>query len=57
MAELFGVDVRTINYHIKQIEESGEIHLSNAIRKIWSHSEKWTNYISHKNIVYSPANI
>ena len=40
MAELFGVDVRTINYHIKQIEESGEIHLSDAIRKIWIPSDK-----------------
>lgn len=44
MAELFGVDVRTINYHIKQIEESGEIHLSDAIRKIWIPSDKWYKY-------------
>jgi len=33
MAELFGVDVRTVNYHLKQIDESGEIHLSDAIKK------------------------
>lgn len=50
MAELFGVDVRTINYHIKQIEESGEIHLSNAIRKIWSHSEKWAGDVLMYNL-------
>lgn len=34
MAELFGVTVPIINYHLNQIEESGEIHLSDAIRKI-----------------------
>ena len=49
MAELFGVDVRTINYHIKQIEESGEIHLSDAIRKIWIHSDKWSENVAMYN--------
>ena len=34
MAELFGVTVPTINYHLDQINLSGEIHLSDAIRKI-----------------------
>ena len=41
MSELFSVDVSTINYHLKQIDESGEIHLSEAIRKIQIPSEKW----------------
>ena len=40
MAELFGVTVPTINYHLGQIEQSGEIHLSDAIRKIWIPSDK-----------------
>lgn len=31
----------TINYHLKQINESGEVHLSDAIRKIPILSEKW----------------
>ena len=31
MAELFGVTVPTINYHLGQIEQSGEIHLSDTI--------------------------
>ena len=31
----------TINYHMKQIDESGEVHLSEAIRKIQIPSEKW----------------
>ena len=34
MAELFGVALSTINYHLKQIDESGEVQLSTAIRKI-----------------------
>ena len=41
MSELFAVDVSTINYHLKQIDESGEVHLSEAIRKIQIPSEKW----------------
>lgn len=34
MANLFGVDVRTINYHLSQIYESGELEKSSTIRKI-----------------------
>ena len=41
MSELFSVDVSTINYHLKQIDESGEVHLSDAIRKIQIPSDKW----------------
>ena len=39
MAEFFSIVVRTINYHFKQIDESGEIHLSDTIRKIRIHSD------------------
>lgn len=41
MSELFNVEVNTVNYHLKQIDESGEVHLSEAIRKIRIHSDKW----------------
>ena len=34
MATLFGVDVRTVNYHLSQIYESGELEKSSTIRKI-----------------------
>ena len=34
MADLFGVDVRTINYHLGQIYESGELAKEATIRKI-----------------------
>lgn len=42
MAELFGVTVPTINHHLKQIDVSGEIHLSDTIRKIRIRSDKWS---------------
>ena len=41
MAELFGTAVSTINYHLKQIDESGEVHLSDAIRIFRIPSEQW----------------
>ena len=34
MADLFGVDVRTVNYHLGQIYETGELTKEATIRKI-----------------------
>jgi len=34
MAELFGVEVHTINYHLKEIFKSGELQEAATIRKI-----------------------
>lgn len=34
MAELFGVEVHTLNYHLKEIFKSGELDESAVIRKI-----------------------
>ena len=34
MSELFNVAISTINYHLSRIDESGEVQLSTAIRKI-----------------------
>src|SRR5574344_2519615 len=34
MAELFGVEVNTINYHLKEIFQNGEIEENRTIRKI-----------------------
>lgn len=50
MAELFGVTVPTINYHLDQINQSGEIHLSNAIRKIRIPSDKWSGEVMMYNL-------
>ena len=50
MASLFGVDVSTINYHLKQLEQSGEVHMSESIRKIPIASETWS---SDEALVYN----
>ena len=50
MAELFGVTIPTINYHLDQIEQSGEIHLSDAIRKIRIPSGKWSGEVMMYNL-------
>ena len=34
MSELYAVTIPDINYHLKQIDESGEVQLSAAIKKI-----------------------
>jgi len=41
MAELFNVTIQDINYHLIQIGDSGEVHLSDAIKKILIPSDKW----------------
>ena len=50
MAELFGVTVPTINHHLSQIEESGEILLSDAIRRIRTPSDKWSGEVMMYNL-------
>jgi hypothetical protein len=35
IAELFGVDVRTVSYHLKEVYESGELSPEATLRKIW----------------------
>ena len=34
MAELFGVETNTVNYHLKEILKSGELQENSTIRKI-----------------------
>ena len=41
MSELFNVSIPDITYHLKQIDESGELQLSEAIKKFLIPSEKW----------------
>lgn len=50
MAELFGTAVSTINYHLSQIDQSGEIHLSDSIRKIRIPSDKWSGEVLMYNL-------
>ena len=44
------VTVPTINYHLDQIEQSGEIHLSDTIRKIRIPSDKWSGEVMMYNL-------
>ncbi len=46
MSELFGVDVATINYHIKQIFESWELHPDATIRKFLIVQKEGTRDVS-----------
>ena len=42
--------IPTINYHLNQIEKSGEIQLSDAIRKIRIPSYKWSSEVMMDNL-------
>lgn len=35
MADLFGVDVRTVSYHLKEVYSSGELTPEATLRRIW----------------------
>ncbi|MBP9993658.1 MAG: virulence RhuM family protein [bacterium] len=50
MAELFGTAISTINYHLSQINASGEIHLSDSIRKFRIPSDKWSGEVLMYNL-------
>ena len=50
MAELFGVTQQNISYHLSQIEESGELHLSDAYKKILLPSDKWSGEVMMYNL-------
>ena len=46
MAELFGVEVNTINYHLKEIFASGELEETSVIRKIRITAEDGKQYLT-----------
>ena len=48
MAELFGVEVNTINYHLKEIFASGELEETSVIRKIRITAEDGKQYLIAK---------
>lgn len=49
MADLFGVEVQTINYHLKEIFESGELKPDSVIRKIRIPAEDGKAYMTNMN--------
>lgn len=53
MAQLFGVDVRTISYHLTQIYESGELVKEATIRKIWIVQNENNRDVSRQPLFYN----
>lgn len=47
MAELFGIDVRTVNYHLKEIFQSNELQEDSVIRKIRITAADGKNYLTN----------
>lgn len=47
MAELFGVEVHTVNYHLKEIFQSGELQVDAVIRKIRITAVDGKNYLTN----------
>lgn len=47
MAELFGVEVHTINYHLKEIFQSNELQEDSVIRKIRITAADGKNYLTN----------
>jgi len=47
MAELFDVEVNTINYHLKEVFKSGEIEENSVIRKIRMTADDGKNYLTN----------
>src|SRR5690554_280842 len=48
MAELFGVEVNTINYHLKEIFKSEELNEDSTIRKIRIVQQEGTRKVSRE---------
>ena len=46
MAELFGVEVNTINYHLKEVFKSGELNEDSVIRKFRITANDGKNYLT-----------
>ncbi len=53
MADLYGVDVRTVSYHLTQIYESGELKEEATIRKIWIVQTEGDRDVNRPQMVYN----
>ncbi|MCM1141213.1 MAG: virulence RhuM family protein [Muribaculaceae bacterium] len=53
MAELFGVEVNTINYHLKEIYSSGELTEDATIRKIRTVQQEGTRQVERERAFYN----
>lgn len=52
MAELFGVDVRTVSYHLREIYVSGELAPEATLRKIWRVQVEGTREVRREIEIY-----
>ena len=53
MAELFGVEVNTINYHLKEIFKSGELSENSTIRKIRTVQKEGNRDVAREVVFYN----
>lgn len=53
IAELFGVDVRTISYHLKEIYDSGELQPERTLRKVWRVQTEGTRQVRREIDFYN----
>lgn len=53
MAQLFGVEINTINYHLKEIFSSGELAAESTIRKIRIVQQEGARQVERERIFYN----
>lgn len=53
MAQLFGVEINTINYHLKEIFSSGELAAKSTIRKIRIVQQEGVRQVERERIFYN----
>lgn len=53
MAELFGVEVNTINYHLKEIYKCNELFEESTIRKIRTVQQEGNRHVERERIFYN----
>jgi len=53
MAELFGVDVRTVSYHLKEIYSSGELTPEATLQRIWKVQREGTRDVRREIEFYN----
>lgn len=53
MAELFGVDVRTVSYHLKEVYASGELTPEATLQKIWRVQREGSRDVRREIEVYN----
>lgn len=53
IAELFGVDIRTISYHLREIYDSGELQRAGTLQKIWTVQTEGQRQVRREIEVYN----